>query len=125
VKFYAKFCVDFMQKKCVFSIQSGFKFYAKYCVHFKQKNQECRKTDRQNLLARYPILLTVIGQDKVSIRTVSPYPRIFEVLIRIRAHFLGGYLVLIDSMSSLKALQTQKVARRTHSLVYEIKEAYW
>jgi ribonuclease HI len=28
-------------------------------------------------------------------------------------------------MSSLKALQTQKDAPRTHSLVYEIKEACW
>jgi hypothetical protein len=28
-------------------------------------------------------------------------------------------------MSSLKALQTQRVAPRTHSLVYENKEACW
>jgi ribonuclease HI len=30
-----------------------------------------------------------------------------------------------DSISSLKALQTQSVTPRTHSLVYEIKEACW
>jgi hypothetical protein len=35
------------------------------------------------------------------------------------------YLDLTNSMSSLKALQTCKFAPRTHSLVYEIKEAYW
>jgi hypothetical protein len=30
-----------------------------------------------------------------------------------------------DSMSSLRALRTQKISHRTHSLVYEIKEASW
>jgi hypothetical protein len=35
------------------------------------------------------------------------------------------YLIVTDSMSSLKALQTRRVAPRTHSLVYKIKEACW
>jgi hypothetical protein len=35
------------------------------------------------------------------------------------------YLILTDSMGSLKALQTRRVAPRTHSLIYEIKEACW
>jgi hypothetical protein len=42
-------------------------------------------------------------------------------LIQIRAR----HLIVTDSMSSLKAMQTQRVAPRTHSLVYEIKEACW
>jgi ribonuclease HI len=37
----------------------------------------------------------------------------------------GRYLVVTDSMSYLKALQTRRVAPRTHSLAYEIKEACW
>jgi hypothetical protein len=37
----------------------------------------------------------------------------------------GRYLIVTDSMSCLKALQTLKVAPRTHSLVYEIKWACW
>jgi hypothetical protein len=37
----------------------------------------------------------------------------------------GRYLIVTDSVSSLKALQTRKVAQRTQSLVYEIKEACW
>jgi hypothetical protein len=48
---------------------------------------------------------------------------IFVALIHIGAP--GRYLIVTDSVSSLKALQTRKVARRTHSLVYEIKEACW
>jgi hypothetical protein len=32
---------------------------------------------------------------------------------------------LSDSMSSLRALRTQKISHRTHLLVYEIKEASW
>jgi hypothetical protein len=35
------------------------------------------------------------------------------------------YLVVTDSMRFLKALQTRRVAPRTHSLVFEIKEACW
>jgi hypothetical protein len=50
---------------------------------------------------------------------------IFVVLIQIRARRPGRYLIVIDSMSSLKVLQNRKVASRTHSLVYEIKEACW
>jgi hypothetical protein len=46
---------------------------------------------------------------------------IFVALIHIKVH--RRYLIL--SMSSLKALQTLKVAPGTHSLVYEIKEACW
>jgi hypothetical protein len=50
---------------------------------------------------------------------------IFVVLIQIRARRPGRYLIVIDSMSSLKALQNRKVAPRTHSLVYEIKDVCW
>jgi ribonuclease HI len=46
-------------------------------------------------------------------------------LIHIRASRPGKYLIVTDSMMSLKALQTRRVAPRTHSLVYEIKEAFW
>jgi hypothetical protein len=49
----------------------------------------------------------------------------FVALIQIRALCLGRYFVVTDSMSSLKALQTRRVAPSTHSLVYEIKEACW
>jgi hypothetical protein len=49
----------------------------------------------------------------------------FMALILIRAHRPGRYLILKDSMRSLKVLQTRKAAPRTHSLVYEIKEACW
>jgi hypothetical protein len=45
---------------------------------------------------------------------------IFVALIQIKAR-----LFVTDSMNSLKALQTRRVAPRTHSLVYEIKEACW
>jgi hypothetical protein len=50
---------------------------------------------------------------------------IFVALIQIRARRTGRYLVVTDSMSSLKALQTRRVAPMAHSLVYEIKEACW
>jgi hypothetical protein len=50
---------------------------------------------------------------------------IFVALIQIGARRPGRYLIVIDSMSFLKALQTRKVASRTHSLIYEIKEACW
>jgi hypothetical protein len=50
---------------------------------------------------------------------------IFVALIQMGARHPGRYLVVTDSMSLLKALHTRKVASRTHSLVYEIKEACW
>jgi hypothetical protein len=50
---------------------------------------------------------------------------IFVALIQIGARHPGRYLVGTECMSLLKALHTQKVASRTHSLVYEIKEACW
>jgi ribonuclease HI len=46
-------------------------------------------------------------------------------LIQIRARRLDRCLIVTDNMSSLRALQTRRVAPRTHSLVYEIKEACW
>jgi hypothetical protein len=47
-------------------------------------------------------------------------------LIQIRAHRPGRYLnIITDIMGSLKALQTRRIDPRTHSLVYEIKEACW
>jgi hypothetical protein len=39
---------------------------------------------------------------------------IFVAFIQIRAHRPGRYLVVSDSMNSLKTLQTQRVAPRTH-----------
>jgi hypothetical protein len=56
---------------------------------------------------------------------ISEISAIFVALILIRARSPGRYLFVADDMSSLKALQTQRVAPRTHSLVYEIKEACW
>jgi ribonuclease HI len=55
----------------------------------------------------------------------SEMSAIFVALIQIGARRPGRYLVVTDSMSSLKALKTRRVAPRTHSLVYEIKEACW
>jgi hypothetical protein len=49
----------------------------------------------------------------------------FVALIQIRAHRPGRSLIMTDSMSSLKTLQTQEDAPRTHTFVYEIKEACW
>jgi ribonuclease HI len=48
---------------------------------------------------------------------------IFVALIHIRAGRPGRYHIVTDSMTSLKALHTLKIAPRTHPLVYEIKEA--
>jgi hypothetical protein len=53
----------------------------------------------------------------------SEMSAIFVVLIKIRVRRSGSYLIVTDSMSSLKTMQTRKIAPRTHSLVYEIKEA--
>jgi ribonuclease HI len=50
---------------------------------------------------------------------------IFVALIQIRTRFPGRYLIVTDSMSFLKALQTLQVASRTPSLEYKIKEACW
>jgi hypothetical protein len=50
---------------------------------------------------------------------------IFVAFIQIRARRPGRYLIVTETMSSLKALQTRRVASRTHSLEYEIKEACW
>jgi hypothetical protein len=47
---------------------------------------------------------------------------IFVALIQIGARRPGRYFVVTES--SLMALQTRRVAPRTHSLVYEIKEAF-
>jgi ribonuclease HI len=55
----------------------------------------------------------------------SEMSAIFVALIQIRAHRPVRYLFVTDSMSSLKTLQTRRVAPRTHSLVNEIKEACW
>jgi hypothetical protein len=55
----------------------------------------------------------------------SEMSAIFVALIQIRARHHGRYLVVTNSMISLKALQTRRVAPRTHSSVYEIKEACW
>jgi hypothetical protein len=61
----------------------------------------------------------------VEMSATSELSAIFMALIQIRARRSGRHVILTDIMSSLKALQTQKVAPRTHSLVYEIKEACW
>jgi hypothetical protein len=50
---------------------------------------------------------------------------IFVALIQIRARHPGRYFIVTDSMSVLNALQTRKVASRTHSSVYETKETCW
>jgi hypothetical protein len=37
----------------------------------------------------------------------------------------GEFLVLTDSLSSIEALHSRKISPRTHSVVYEFKEALW
>jgi hypothetical protein len=73
---------------------------------------------------RVPVLVYIILVIS-SAAFVLEMSAIFLALIQIRARRLGRYLIVTDSMSSLKAQQTRKVASRTHSLVYEIKEACW
>jgi hypothetical protein len=46
-------------------------------------------------------------------------------LVKIGDHHPGEFIILSDSMSSLRALRTRKISPRIHSLVYEIKEASW
>jgi hypothetical protein len=53
----------------------------------------------------------------------SELSAIFMALVQIGNHQPGEFIILSDSMSSLRALQTRKISPRTHSLVYEIKEA--
>jgi hypothetical protein len=55
----------------------------------------------------------------------SEMSAVFVALIQIKARRPGRNLIMTDSMSSLKALHTRKDAPRTHSFVYEIKEACW
>jgi ribonuclease HI len=55
----------------------------------------------------------------------SELSAIFMALIQIGDHHPGEFIILSDSMSSLRALRTQRISHRTHSLVYEIKEASW
>jgi hypothetical protein len=50
---------------------------------------------------------------------------IFMALVQIRDR-PGEFIILSDTMSSLRALQTlRKISPRTHSLVNAIKEASW
>jgi hypothetical protein len=37
----------------------------------------------------------------------------------------GEFLILTDSLSSIEALRSRKISSRTHSVVYECKEALW
>jgi hypothetical protein len=37
----------------------------------------------------------------------------------------GEFLILTDSLSSIEALRSRKISPRTHSVVYECKEALW
>jgi hypothetical protein len=55
----------------------------------------------------------------------SELSAIFTALVQIRDQHPGKFIILSDSMSSLRALQTRKISPKTHSLVYEIKEASW
>jgi hypothetical protein len=55
----------------------------------------------------------------------SEMSAIFVALIQIKARHPANYLIVTNSMSSLKTLQTRRVAPRTHSLIFEIKEACW
>jgi hypothetical protein len=53
----------------------------------------------------------------------SELSAIFMALVQIRDH-PGEFIILSDTMSSLRALQTlRKISTRRHFLVYEIKEA--
>jgi hypothetical protein len=53
----------------------------------------------------------------------SEMSAIFVALIQIRARRPSINLIVTDSMSSLRALQTRRFALRTNSLLYEIKKA--
>jgi hypothetical protein len=53
----------------------------------------------------------------------SELSTIFMALVQIRDHHPGKFIILSYSMSSLRALQTREISPRTHSSVYEIKEA--
>jgi hypothetical protein len=55
----------------------------------------------------------------------SELSAIFMALVQIRGHHPREFIILSDNMSSLRVLQTRKISPRTHSLVYEIKEASW
>jgi ribonuclease HI len=37
----------------------------------------------------------------------------------------GEFLILTDSLSMIEALRSRKISSRTHSVVYECKEALW
>jgi ribonuclease HI len=55
----------------------------------------------------------------------SELSAIFMALVQIGDHHPAEFIILSDSMSSLRAMRTRKISPRTHSLVYEIKEASW
>jgi hypothetical protein len=73
-----------------------------------------------------------LNGDEISLRLRQPsgvftseLSAIFMASVQIGDHHSGEFIILSDSMSSLRALQTRKISPRTHSLVYEIKEASW
>jgi hypothetical protein len=37
----------------------------------------------------------------------------------------GEFLILTDSLSSIETLRSRKISPKTHSVVYECKEALW
>jgi hypothetical protein len=41
---------------------------------------------------------------------------------RIENETLGRYLILTDSMSSIRAMESRKISLHTHSFVYECKQ---
>jgi hypothetical protein len=47
---------------------------------------------------------------------------IFMALVQIGNHHPGEFIILSDSISSLRALWTRKISLRTHSLVYELEK---
>jgi hypothetical protein len=38
---------------------------------------------------------------------------------------LGRYLILTDSMGSIRAMESRKILRHTHPFVYECKQKCW
>jgi hypothetical protein len=38
---------------------------------------------------------------------------------------LGRYLILTDSMSSIRAMESRKISLHTHPFVYECKQKCW
>jgi ribonuclease HI len=55
----------------------------------------------------------------------SELTAVLHALLHIKTHAPGKFLIMSDSMSSIAALQSQRISPKIHPLVYECKEAFW